>query len=120
LRRQNYRGVPIREIAELLVQRLRNTIDAGGCIRLNVSGGTPVLDERQGFALALALNELITNALHHGFHDGRAGCLSISILEENATIRIDVADDGVGDKSQENGTPAVGSGRSIVEALVRA
>lgn len=120
LRRQNYRGVPIREIAELLVQRLRNTVDGGGRIRLNVTGGTPVLDERQGFALALALNELITNALHHGFPDGRAGCLSISILEENASIRIDVADDGVGDKSRENGAPAVGSGRSIVEALVRA
>lgn len=119
LRRQKFRGVPIRDVAERLAQHLRNSMDDGDRIRVEVTGGIPVLAERQGFALALVLNELITNALQHGFGDDRSGCIRIAIHEEGDDIRIDVIDDGVGDRGG-GASPSLGSGRSIVEALVRA
>ncbi|HWV56155.1 MAG TPA: response regulator [Longimicrobiales bacterium] len=118
LRRQNYRGVPIRDVAERMAQHLRNSVDDGDRIRVEVTGGVPVLGERQGFALALVLNELITNSLQHGFGDEGRGCISISISEEGNVICIDVADDGVGDRRSATGAVSLGSGRSIVEALV--
>jgi DNA-binding response OmpR family regulator len=118
LRRQNYRGVPIREIAERLAQRLRNAWDVERRIDLRMEGESSILDERQGFALALALNELLTNAFRHAFPDGRPGLITIRFAENGAHHFMEVEDDGVG--AAADAGAVVGSGRSIVNALVGA
>ena len=116
LRRQNYMGVPIRETTEKLAQRLRNAWDVGRRINIEIVGDSPVLDEKQGFATSLILNELITNAFRHGFPDGAEGTLKILIQEEGEMVRIEVTDNGVGTKQMAK-SGVVGSGRSIVTAL---
>jgi two-component sensor histidine kinase len=118
LRRQNYRGVPVREIAEKLAQRLRNAWDLERRITVLITGDPVVLDERQGFALALALNELLTNAFRHAFPEGREGSVRITLSIGGATFTAEVADDGVGSDATPR-ADLVGSGRSIVEALIR-
>lgn len=118
LRRQNYRGVPIHEIAEKLAQRLRKAWDVERRIALELEGSSVTLDEHQAFALALALNELITNAFRHAFPDGRHGRILIRSGEHEGRFQLVVADDGVG-SAQFRQSEVVGSGRSIVEALVR-
>jgi DNA-binding response OmpR family regulator/anti-sigma regulatory factor (Ser/Thr protein kinase) len=118
LRQRRYRAVPIRDIAERLLQRLRNITAANGRIRLEVTGEAADLSERQAFSLALALNELITNALEHAFPNGRSGTIALRMTDQDEFVRITVADDGVGFPVGE-GNPAVGSGQSIVGALVR-
>lgn len=118
LRRQNYRAVPVREIAERLAQRLRNSMAEDGRVRLEFEGDAPALNERQGFSLALAMNELITNALEHAFPDGRSGVVRIRVAEVDGEICVEISDDGIGmpDLGRDE---VVGSGRSIVDALVR-
>jgi DNA-binding response OmpR family regulator len=118
LRRQNYRGVPMREIAEKLAQRLRNAWDVERRIEVHIDGASFTLDERQGFALALVLNELLTNAFRHGFRDGREGNVYINFNVPDDTFRVEVRDDGVGSHAPP-ASDVVGSGRSIVQALVR-
>lgn len=118
LRRQNYMGVPIRETTEKLAQRLRNAWDVGRRVEIQIEGDSPVLDEKQGFAVSLILNELITNAFRHGFPDGVEGTVNILIREEGEMVRIEVTDNGVGTK-QVTKKEVVGSGRSIVDALAR-
>jgi DNA-binding response OmpR family regulator len=118
LRRQNYMGVPIRETTEKLAQRLRNAWDVTKRINIQMEGDSPVLDEKQGFATSLILNELITNAFRHGIPEGTEGTVCISIKENDGTVRIEVRDDGVGTK-QVGKSGVVGSGRSIVDALAR-
>jgi two-component sensor histidine kinase len=118
LRRQNYRGVSVREIAEKLAQRLRNAWDVERRIDVLLDGANTTLDERQGFALALALNELITNAFRHGFPDGRSGTIHIRFAVEDNQFRLSVEDDGIGNAAAPN-PGVVGSGRSIVQALAR-
>jgi DNA-binding response OmpR family regulator/anti-sigma regulatory factor (Ser/Thr protein kinase) len=117
LRQQGYQGVPLRDVVERLAQRLRNTRPDGGRIRLEVTGTASLLDERQGFAVALALNELITNALRHAFPAGEQGTLTIDIDESDGEVRLTVADDGIG--TQRPTERVLGSGHAIVEALVR-
>ncbi|MEX0906834.1 MAG: response regulator [Gemmatimonadota bacterium] len=119
LRRQNYRGVPAREIAEKLVQRLRNAWDPEHRVHVTFEGDLQSLNERRGFALALVLNELITNAFRHGFPDHRAGRLIIRLGLENHAVRLQVADDGIGIASTQLPNKVIGSGRSIVDALVK-
>ncbi len=118
LRRQNYDGVPVREIFEQLAQRLRNAWDADRRIRLQLDVERVTLDEKHAFALALVLNELITNALRHAFPEGREGQLTIEFRRADGVCRLDVADDGIGIAAAQR-TNVVGSGRSIIHALVK-
>lgn len=118
LRRQNYKGVPIRETTEKLAQRLRNAWDVAGHIDVRLEGDSPIVDEKQGFATSLILNELITNAFRHGLPNGREGTVVIGISEIGDQVRIEVSDDGVG-TTMVREKDAVGSGRSIVAALAR-
>jgi two-component sensor histidine kinase len=118
LRRQNYRGVPVHEIAEKLAQRLHNAWDAERRIHLEFDGEDITLGERQGFALALVLNELLTNAFRHAFPDGATGTIRIHFAATDHEFRLTVSDDGKGSNAQPAGH-LVGSGRSIVNALAR-
>lgn len=118
LRHSHYRSVPIREIAERLLQRLRNSTATNGQIQLEVIGETADLGERQAFALALILNELITNSLQHAFPEGRSGKITLRMVDQGEDVRIDLIDDGIG--FSPGGLPeALGSGRSIVAALIQ-
>jgi two-component sensor histidine kinase len=119
LRRQNYRTVPAREIAEKLVQRLRNAWDPERRVDVRVEGDLESLDEQRGFALALALNELITNAFRHGFPDQRTGHLRIRLETRGDEVHVEVEDDGIGIASTQVPDKIIGSGKSIVQALIR-
>jgi DNA-binding response OmpR family regulator len=122
LRRNNYGGVPVRDVADRMVQRLRNILDLERRVSLEIDVEPLVLDEHQGFALALALNELLTNVFRHAFPEGRAGTVWLRIAEREGTVCVDVADDGAGSVGAAPDGPQpreVGGGRSIVDAVVR-
>jgi two-component sensor histidine kinase len=72
-------------------------------------------------ALALLVNELLTNALRHAFPEGRKGRVSITIIENNAGLWIEILDDGVGMGGQDGMTAGgvQGFGLTIVELLGR-
>jgi two-component sensor histidine kinase len=118
LRRQNYKGVPLREIAEKLTQRLRNAWDPERRVEVEFRGDSHILTESEGFALALVLNELITNAFRHGFPDTRTGHMVIELRREPEKYSLIVSDDGVGSASIKPDR-VTGSGTSIIEALVK-
>jgi two-component sensor histidine kinase len=118
LRRQGYRAVPVREIAEKMAQRLRNGLESQQRIQLKINGDPRKLDERQGFSLALVLNELLTNAFKHAFAPEQEGTVEITLGETDEGFSVVISDDGVG-FSQTDPSDVLGSGRSIVAALVR-
>jgi DNA-binding response OmpR family regulator len=119
LRRQNYRGVPAREIADKLAQRLRTAWDPERRVDVTLEGDVGSLNERRGFALALALNELITNAFRHGFRDHNHGTIVIRLQRTDDRAVVQVADNGIGVASTQQPNRVIGSGRSIVNALVK-
>lgn len=117
MRRRGYCSVPIRQIVEPLLQRLRNMAPAFERIELEVSGDAADLDERQAMALSLVLHEVITNAIEHAFPDGREGRIALHIEDQGNDIRISISDDGVGFDPTD--LPDIsGSGLSIIRALV--
>ena len=65
-------------------------------------------------SVGLALNEIVTNAVKHGFADGRSGRLAIRVWSDGATARIEVADDGPG-MSEHDGSG--GLGRTLINRL---
>jgi two-component system, sensor histidine kinase PdtaS len=78
------------------------------CLALNAMAGDPlvvevVVDVQSVFApvamaqpIALAVNELVINALRHAFPDDRRGSVRVSLRRSGGQLRIVVADDGVG------------------------
>lgn len=63
---------------------------------------------------ALVVNELLTNALRHGFPEGRGGRIFIGVRREEGNFRIEISDDGVG---FEKGVKPSGFGLTIVQLL---
>ena len=118
-RRANYKGLPLREIVDRVLQRLKNTLRPESRIATTVTGDEDVVGERYGFSLALAMNELASSALRHGFPNGREGHLAASILVEEQGIEIVLADDGVpaGERGHDVQDEVLGE-QSVVRALV--
>jgi DNA-binding response OmpR family regulator len=120
LRRNGYRGVPLRDVTERLAQRLRNTLDpdARTVLRVDVEGEDEVVtDEQHGFALSLVLSELIGNALRHAFVSSEQSEIAVNIELVPEGVRIRVRDNGIGMDYDPTGLSA-GSGLSVVRALI--
>lgn len=118
-RRSNYRGVPMKEIADRILQRLKNTLRPDNRISTTVSGDDGLVPERYGFSLALALNELATSAIRHGFPVGRDGQIAASIVTQRDRIEIVLADDGeAGEERGRNGGSGSPGDHSVLRALV--
>jgi DNA-binding response OmpR family regulator len=118
-RRSSYRGVPMKEIADRVVQRLKNTICPESPITLSTSGDDDLVPERYGFALALAVNEIASSALRNGFPGGRGGQLALSVVVEPDGIELVMADDGlVGEERGEQDAEDTIGERSVLRALV--
>lgn len=117
LRRRGYLGVPLREIAERIAQRLRNARDPSGHVMLDIRGENVIADEHTGFALSLAMNELIANALRHAFRDHPEPRITIAIEPQGDTLGLTVTDNGAGIPPGTD-LAARGSGLSVVRSLV--
>lgn len=63
--------------------------------------------------LALLISELLGNSIRHAF-PGRPGAIRIVVARDNADLRIEIADDGVGMSMDEART---GFGQTIVKLL---
>jgi two-component sensor histidine kinase len=72
-------------------------------------------------SLALLINELVINAMRHGFPEGRKGTILIDVRKNDQELRIEITDDGVGMTGSSGGTRDAdpGFGLTIVELLGR-
>jgi two-component sensor histidine kinase len=71
--------------------------------------------------LALVVNELLLNAINHGFPPGRGGEVRIGVHCKHDILRIEIADNGVGlaNAPDSPGGDPVGFGLTIVDLLSR-
>lgn len=90
-----------------------------GNVEITVSAPPLRLPPKWLSALALAANELITNALKHAFQARDGGRIEIQVTEEAEEIRLEVRDDGVGIPAVIEEGPRKGVGLDIVASLVQ-
>ncbi len=83
-----------------------------------VIGPSIYLPSKQATALALVMNELISNALEHAFEDSRPGHLLITLEQDGPRITVTVADDGRGLPADFDLNHADGLGLQIARTLV--
>ena len=95
---KDYSNVQFAEYARSLAA---NVFHATGMARVDVSLELAIADVKLGVDRAipcgLVINELITNALKHGFAPGRGGRVRVELVKlEDGNLRLGVEDDGEG------------------------
>ena len=108
------------ELSEFVRDVVGETAEASGRsdVALSFDLEPLTVPSQQASPIALALNELVINALKHAFSDGRSGTLSITMRKSDGRLEIALADDGVGMPPQQCSAPA-GFGSRLVKSVVR-
>jgi PAS domain S-box-containing protein len=85
-------------MVEFLEQQVRwlGARHAAPGVRLAVAGTDAVLDARRATTVGLIVIELVTNALQHGFPDGRDGSVAVAFCRRDRDYELRVGDTGVG------------------------
>ena len=67
-----------------------------GRVTLSVAADSVVLPAEKAVPLGLVATELLSNALEHGYPDGRRGHVAVRLLGERDRATLSITDDGVG------------------------
>jgi PAS domain S-box-containing protein len=94
----DYANVPFSEYARKLTANVFDVVGvAPGSVSLELAIEDVALAVHKAIPCGLILNELITNALKHGFPNGRRGTVRVALGEVSAgKMQLSVTDDGVG------------------------
>ncbi|OPY78015.1 MAG: putative sensor histidine kinase pdtaS [Syntrophorhabdus sp. PtaU1.Bin153] len=88
-------------------------------VTLDISGPTIMIPSREATALALTINELIQNAVQHGFKDRIQGRLWVSVAQVDGLVSVTVRDDGPGLPADFDLNRTISLGLTIVHTLVK-
>ncbi len=95
---------------QALGERLQLLLSAGREIDVQVDAAGVSLDVAKAMPCGLIVNELLTNAFKHAFPVGvrDRGRITVGLRQAAGTVRLDVADDGVGISEQDRHPGALG------------
>jgi len=120
LTRDDLDTVSVKKLAESLLHATQQSVvPPGKTIRTKVIGDDFVLPLNKATSIALVLNELVQNAVEHGFKTLNDGRLTIYLKQTPDALTLRVTNDG--EPLPEGFTPRTADslGLSIVETLVR-
>jgi two-component system, sensor histidine kinase PdtaS len=111
----NFRDVSQR----ILSQHQDSTLSPDKEIRLELEGPPVLLPARQATAAALVINELVQNAMEHGFESRKSGTISVRLEDDGDHVIVSVRDDGGGLPSGFDLALGRSLGLQIVQTLAR-
>jgi two-component sensor histidine kinase len=91
------RVINIREVSQrILRQTAQGVLEPHQKVRLELQGPNVYLPAQQATACALVINELLQNAVEHGYAREETGTISVRLADDGQQVTIQVADDGRG------------------------
>lgn len=105
-------AVPLDKLLDGIVESLQATVPEGVVLEIDTPNVT--LSNDQAHPVALIVNELVTNALKHGAHDG--GRVRAGAFRRDGELVLFVEDDGPG---LQDGQSSSHSGLGLVRGLAR-
>jgi two-component sensor histidine kinase len=114
-------SINIREVAHRIIKEIRQgVISPDKQIEVSLQPGNSLyLPARQTTACALVINELLQNAVEHGFADRETGSIAVWLRDEGDAIEILIADDGEGLPPGFDLAQTGSLGLQIVQTLVK-
>jgi two-component sensor histidine kinase len=119
LAHSDHERVDFAEASRRVVDLVRvGTLGSDSRITVVVTGSTGLIDAIPATSLALALTELVHNALEHAFEPGAEGTVEVDLVRSAEGLELTVRDDGRGLPADFDVATARGLGFSIVRTLV--
>jgi PAS domain S-box-containing protein len=101
-----------------LVRDLVGAYSVGKGIALDLNVDPVSLDMDTAIPLGLVINELVSNALKHGFPGENGGAVSIGLHKEDTHVTLTISDDGIGFPRELDFMDTPSLGMQLVVALV--
>jgi two-component sensor histidine kinase len=119
LSRADRQAINIREVAQRIIQETKRGVlsDEKQIHVVLESQNNLYLPARQATACALVMNELIQNAIEHGYVERESGRIAVRLEDRGDEIIIAVVDDGVGLPPDFDLTQTQSLGLTIVQTL---
>jgi two-component sensor histidine kinase len=112
--------VSLREVAQtILTLTGHSLLRPGQNIRMRVTGADVTLPASKASSVALILNELVQNAVEHGFRDRDEGVLEVRIGQEDGLALMEVVNDGAPVPPEVDVKQTDSLGLQIVETLTQ-
>jgi two-component sensor histidine kinase/putative methionine-R-sulfoxide reductase with GAF domain len=112
-------GATIDQIARLVAEEAHSTmIRPGAKIKFTIEPSDVNVPSRTATILALLINELVSNAVRHGFQSRETGEIAIRAFREGNLATLEVENDGVQIADDFNPNASRGLGMRIVHRLV--
>ena len=119
LSNDNSNIINIKEVSHRIVAQFRQgMLSPDKAIQLELVGEPIFLPARQATACSLIINELLQNALEHGFEHKQEGFIRVNLADEGDQVIINVTDNGDGVPPGFNMEQADSLGFHIVKILV--
>ncbi len=120
LSREDLDSVPLNRLAEsILSATQQGLVPPDKRIDMRASCAKLMLPLHRATSLALVLNELVQNAIEHGFAERKQGSILVNLYQDEEHIVMEVANDGVPLPSGFDPGKTPSLGLRIVEDLVR-
>jgi two-component sensor histidine kinase len=120
LTRDDLDSVSIKKVAESILNATQQSVvPPGKTIMTTINGDDFVLPLAKATSMALVLNELVQNAVEHGFRTLNDGRIQIQLSDTGTEYRIGIINDGEPLPPGFNYNTGNSLGLSIVETLVR-
>ncbi|MCX7839125.1 MAG: sensor histidine kinase [Anaerolineae bacterium] len=109
----------ITELAQRVVQTTRRSmVRPDQRITIRVTGPNVYLGSKQATAFAIVLNELVSNAIEHGFRERTNGTIEVELDWDGMDVWLRVQDDGIGLPEGFDLNTSRGLGLQIARTLV--
>lgn len=119
LSQQDAEIIDVAEVAKNILKLVvENMLDPGFQIETKFRGQKLILPSEQATSLALVINELIQNAIEHGFVGRRKGVIGMDIAITKDTYRLEIWDNGVGLPSGFTPQGSASLGLQIIRTLI--
>ena len=120
LAHQEARMINIRDVSQRIINQIREgVLDPERGIRLTLEGPAIYLPTQPATVCALVINELLLNALKHGYERQQGGTVTVRLQDDGAQITIAVEDDGVGLPEEFDLSQTSSLGLQIVQTLAQ-
>jgi two-component sensor histidine kinase len=111
--------INVRDVCQRIMGQSREVLLPGQRIDFTVEGPAIYLPSQQATACALVINELIQNALEHGFENRKRGEVRLTLTDGGDRVGIEIWDDGQSLPGDFNLEMPGSLGLQIVRSLVQ-
>jgi len=115
---QSFETVSLRPYLDELSRQLGRALGTDGRVMLDISADDVVLGADEAISLSLLVTEAVSNAMRHGFPDGRRGVIRVRLRMSDQEATLTIEDDGVG-YGADGPEAADGIGMQLIEGFAR-